>query len=232
MKFREALRSAVSAARANFLPGMLLQCLMVIFFSAYVAHEGTRAFLAEVATFKQETGYLFAFVSYVFASALLPEVLRVAFFQGGRVGRGNVWSFLTAAPLWGTMGIVVDAFYRMQAVWFGAEADVWTVVFKVLVDQFLYSPFFATPVIVAYFYARDRGFRRAAWERIFSRRFVFEHVFPTQVAGWLVWIPGVFLIYAMPSLLQIPVAVLIQTFWILIFTTLGERLRRREVSGK
>lgn len=205
---------------------------MVVFFSAYVAHEGTRAFLEQVAGWKEEAGFAFALVSYVFASALLPEVLRVGFFQGGRFRRGNLLSFLTAAPLWGAMGVVVDGFYRLQAFWFGADAALQTIFWKVLVDQFVYSPFFATPVIVGYFYVRDRGFRREAWAALFSRRFVFEHAFPTQVAGWMIWIPGVMLVYAMPSLLQIPVAVLIQAFWVLIFTTIGERLRRREASGK
>ena len=51
-------------------------------------------------------------------------------------------------------------------------------------------------------------------------------VFGIQCAAWIIWIPGVTLIYAMPSLLQIPIAILLTSFWILIFTTVRERQTR------
>jgi len=42
------------------------------------------------------------------------------------------------------------------------------------------------------------------------------------VAGWCIWIPGVSLVYFMPSALQFPIAVLIQCFWVLIFTVINK----------
>ena len=62
---------------------------------------------------------------------------------------------------------------------------------------------------------------------IFRADFAFEKVFPVAVAGWCVWIPGVLLVYSMPPLLQIPVAVFIQVFWVLLFTTVEESLRKK-----
>jgi len=53
-----------------------------------------------------------------------------------------------------------------------------------------------------------------------------SRAFGLQCAAWMIWVPGVTLIYAMPSLLQIPTAILITSFWILIFTTLRERQNR------
>jgi len=224
MRLRSALQTALTAARANILPGALLQALMLVFLSAYIAHEGTRKFLLEVAQVKSQAGFLFAFVSYIVAGALLPELLRVAFFQSGRIRRRNVWLFVTAAPLWGVMGVMVDAFYRLQGYVFGAGTDLWTIICKVLVDQLGFSPFLGVPMVTAWFLWRDAGFRQSAWKQIFSASFVWDRVFPVQVAGWLVWVPGVTLVYLMPALLQIPVAVLIQCFWVMILTTVGERL--------
>jgi hypothetical protein len=217
MKFRAALRIAAQGARANLLPGLLLQCLMVVFLALYVMHEGTRQFLAQVADFKQEAGYLFAFGSYVLSAALLPEILRIGFFQDGRPTRRNLWNFLTAAPAWGLMGMLVDALYRAQVIWFGAGHDWQTIVCKVLVDQFLFSPFVSNPIMVGYFAWRDAGFRRSAAKNIFRGGFYLDRVFPVQVAGWGIWIPGVTIVYFMPSELQIPVASLIQAFWVLVF---------------
>lgn len=223
MKFRDALGRAGAAARENLLPGLLLQALMVVFLCLYLFHGGTRQFLGNVAKLKQESGYPFAFVSYVIAGALLPELLRIAFFQRGRPGRRNAWNFLTAAPIWGILGLIVDLFYRWQAVWFGAGNDFQTILFKVLVDQFLFSPFLSAPYIVGTLYWRDHRFRRDAFRRMFSADFVYESVFPIVVAGWCIWIPGVSLVYFMPSALQLPTAVIIQVFWVLIITTLAER---------
>lgn len=217
MNFRGALRVAARAARVNLLPGLLLQALLLVFLALYVAHEGTRTFLAQVGNLKQESGYAFAFGSYVLSSALLPEILRVAFFQGGRATRWNLWNFLTAAPAWGLLGVLVDFFYRSQLAWFGSGSDWQTILAKVAVDQFLFSPFLSNPLVISYFLWRDAGFRRSAIRQIFRKDFYPVRVFPVQVAGWCIWLPGVCLVYFMPSDLQIPVAALIQSFWVLVF---------------
>jgi len=224
-RFRRSLRLAGAAAKANFLPGLLLQCLMLVFFSLYVAHEGTRRFLGDVAHVKQEAGYAFSFFSYAIAGGVMPELLRIAFFQSGKPTRRNLWLLLTAAPFWGGLGMLVDLLYRLQAVWFGNGHDWLTLLCKTLVDQLLFSPFLSAPLIVGWFLLRDEGFRPSAFRMIFRADFIFEKVVPVAVAGWCVWIPGVLLVYSMPPLLQIPVAVFIQVFWVLLFTTVEESLR-------
>jgi len=223
---RKSLRMAGAAAKANLLPGLLLQCLMLAFFSLYVAHEGTKHFLGEVARVKQEAGYGFSFLSYLIAGAVLPELLRVVFFQSGKPTRKNLWLMLTAAPLWGCLGMLIDLLYRLQVAWFGNGHDWLTLLRKICVDQFLFSPFLSAPLIVGWFLLRDEGFRLSAFGKIFRADFIFEKVFPVVVAGWCVWIPGVLLVYSMPPLLQIPVAVFIQVFWVLLFTTMEESLRK------
>jgi membrane protein implicated in regulation of membrane protease activity len=70
---------------------------------------------------------------------------------------------------------------------------------------------------------RNARFRIGALREIARADFFLEHIFPIIVAGWCVWIPGVSLVYFMPSALQLPVAVLIQIFWVLILTTITER---------
>jgi len=190
---------------------------MLVFLALYVMHEGTRQVLAQVADLKQEAGYAFAFVSYILSAAFLPEILRIGFFQEGRPTRRNLWNFLTAAPVWGLMGMLVDVFYRAQVFWFGAGHDWQTLVCKVFVDQFLFSPFLTNPLMVGYFAWRDAGFRRRAAREIFRRGFFLDRVFPVQVAGWGIWIPGVTVVYFMPSELQLPIASLIQSFWVLVF---------------
>lgn len=232
MNIRSALRTALTAARANLLPGVLLQCLMLIFLSAYIAHDGTRQFLAEVARIKNEAGYIFAFCSYIAAAALLPEIIRIVFFQSGKLTFENLWLFLTAAPAWGLMGVTTDFFYRCQNSWFGAGSEWINILPKVLVDQLIFSPLFLTPLITSWFTWRDMKFQRDAKDLIFRESYLWDKIFPVQVANWCVWIPAVTLIYFMPPLLQLPVAALIQCFWALLFTTLREGLARPNSRSK
>ena len=226
MTFRKALGKAGTAARENLFPGLLLQALMLIFLALYLWNEPTKRILADVAQIKSQWGYVFAFFSYLVAGALLPELLRIAFFQRGRATGKNLWNFLTAAPFWGGTGILVDAFYHLQTAWFGPGDDLRTVLTKMAVDQFIFSPFVADPLIVFYLHWRDERYRWRAFVEMFRKDFLLENLFPLVVAGWCIWIPGVSLVYFMPPLLQLPVAVLIQVFWVLIITTVSE-LRSR-----
>lgn len=214
---------AGAAVRANFLPGLLLQAVMVVFLLLYLWHAGTRQFLGGVSDLKKAAGYGFAFVSYVVAAALLPEMLRIVFFQRGAIRRKNIWNFVTAAPFWGCLGMTVDLLYHFQTIWFGTGNGLFTILPKVLVDQFGYSLFLSAPLTVGYFIWRDAGYEKAAFREILTTDFIWDRVLPVAVASWCIWIPGVSLVYFMPSALQLPTAVLIQVFWILILTTVSER---------
>lgn len=196
---------------------------MACFIAAYLLHDGTAAFLERVGEIKQEVGYAFAFVTYMLSGALLPELLKIAFFQRGKPTLSNLWSFAAAGPFLGFMGMTVDFFYRCQNAWFGVGNDLQTILLKILVDQFLYSPFIANLCCTAFFTLQAGQFSRATLASIFTVDFMTEKVLPVQIAGWGFWIPAVACIYFMPPQLQIPVAVLVQTFWVLMLTTITAR---------
>jgi hypothetical protein len=223
MRLRAAFLLGLKAVRQNLLPGLLLQAIMLCFILAYLFHGGTQSMLERVGDWREEAGYWFALITYVISGALLPELLRVFFFQKGRIDSANTWRFFTAAPIWGFMGMMVDFFYRCQNSWFGSGNEWQVIVAKVLVDQFIYSPFFANPLINAYLIIRNGGFSCQSVGSVFQRSFISETLLPVQLAGWSVWIPGVTLVYFIPPLLQLPVAVLIHAFWVLLLTTINER---------
>lgn len=223
MTLREAVASGLRAARVNLLPGLFLQALMACFIVAYLLHDGTAAFLARVGEIKQEASYGFAFVTYMLSGGLLPELLKIVFFQSGRATLANLWSFAATGPFLGVMGMTVDFFYRCQNIWFGSGNDWKTIVFKILVDQFLYSPFIANICCTAFFTLQAGRFSRATAVSLFTFDFITEKVLPVQIAGWGFWVPAVACIYFMPPQLQIPVAVLVQTFWVLMLTTITAR---------
>ena len=212
------LAVGLRAARANLVPALVIQAAVVSVVLAYYFWEPARAWLARLAEFMREGGYLFSLVSGVLAGGLLPELLTVAVFQRWRVRRENLSSLVFGACFWGLMGMIVDALYRAQALVFGNGVDVATVLKKAAFDQFIFTPFVTIPLTVVIFEWRHAGYRVASMPRVLSLDFYMQKVLPTVVSGLGFWLPVVLLIYCLPLPLQFPLFTLALTLWVMIFT--------------
>ena len=210
-----ALQRVGDALRANLLPGVLLWCGLAVLLLAYHGSPAFQALLGEWGTVKAAWGYPFSFLSYVVFAVLVPEAL-------GHVLRRQPWTrqatrdALYAALVFGSIGVTVDMLYTAQIAMFGEGSDLATLVKKMLFDQFVYSPV-SNFGIVALFAWREGGFRRSALRQLGTREYFMQQYLPVLIAMWCVWIPGVLVIYFMPTALQFPVASLVLVFWILIF---------------
>ena len=213
----------LQAARANFVPGLIVQLVMISVVLAYYHYEPVRGWLAQLAEIKQHWGYGFSFLSGAIAGGVLPELLTVVLFQQGRVRRENADNLLFGILFWGSQGMVVDGLYRFQAVMFGAHADFFTVLKKVVVDQFVYNPLYSAPLGLAAYEWKNQGYRLAGMGRVLTGRFYKERTLPALVATWGVWIPLVSMIYSLPSLLQIPLFSLALTFWAILFAWINRQ---------
>jgi hypothetical protein len=215
--------AGLRAARANLVPGLLVQGIMVATVLAYYFLPGSRGFFDELGEWKSRWGYTYSSVSAILAGAVVPEILRILVFQKGVATRQNLGNFLFAAVFWGYSGMQVDFFYRMQAVWFGSGNEFATVVKKVLVDQLLYCPILAAPMSVILYDWWRTGFRLAALPGFFTRDFYLRSILPTLLANWGVWIPIVAALYSLPGLLQIPLFSMALSLWVILFTWMSEQ---------
>ena len=222
MPLRESISQIKQAFKANIKPGAILWVLMVAFFIAYATNSTFSSGLGKVSALKISVGYPFSFGVYVLFAALMPEILKIIFFQKGKATAQNLRNLIFVGLLFGVMGIFTDIFYGYQARWFGEENDLRTLFFKAFVDQGLYSPV-ANFLLVSVFFLRENGISPEVLKRILTTRFAFVKVLPVVVAGWCVWIPGVMLVYSMPTALQLPVASLILCFWVLIFSFVSDQ---------
>ena len=208
----------LKAIRANLLPGLLIQALMLAVVLGYYDYPPVAAWLNRLAEMKKAYGYPFSVLSAALAGAVFPEALRVVFGQKGAVRGENLKNLLFTVPFWGFDGLSVDVFYRYQDLWFGSGVHFTTLAVKVFVDQFIFTPFYAAPLTLWAFEFRDRGYRWRGFSGVFTVDFYRSRVFPTVVAIWGVWIPLVAIIYSLPLLLQIPLFALALSFWALLVT--------------
>jgi hypothetical protein len=225
------LRAGIEAAKATFVPGLVVQAVMVLVVLTFYKVPEARPFFDRIAHWKAGGGLVFPFLSTMVAGGLLPELLRIVFFQRGRITRQNWANLAFALPYWGVQGIWVDLLYRGQALWFGNDAHFWTIVKKVCVDQFLYNPLLAAPCGVTLYEWKHRGYR---WSREFlTWHWYGTRIVPGLIATWAVWIPVVAIVYCLPQTLQIPIFCLALTFWVTLFTWMTEILapQRNQVSA-
>nr|WP_315205932.1 hypothetical protein [uncultured Albidiferax sp.] len=209
------LQQVRAAVQANLLPGLVLWCGLAGLVLAYALSPAVQAGLATWGSTKQAWGYPFAFVSYAVFAVLLPEALGQLVLK--QPWRPTMWADMGYAILvFGSIGITVDLFYALQVYLFGEGVDAATLAKKILVDQFVYSPV-TNFAVIAMFAWREDGFSARTWQRVVSAEFLTRRYLPVLVALWCVWIPGVLVIYCMPTALQFPVASLILSFWVLIF---------------
>ena len=190
---------------------------------AYYFYPPTRHWLDGLAEIKARWSYGYTAISSIIAGAVIPELLRICVFQKGRSRRSNFANLLFSVPFWGVMGVVVDFFYRCQAVWFGAEVSFAVVLKKVIVDQFLYNPLFAAPVSAWLYDWKNRGYQFAGIGGFFSGGYYRDVVVPILFATWGVWIPIVTILYSLPSELQIPLFGLALSMWVMLYTWMSEQ---------
>jgi hypothetical protein len=218
-------RAGLRAARANVLPGLLVQGAMVVLLGLYYFHAPSRAGFDRLAETKAAWGFAYSVLAAVVAGAVVPELLRIVLRQRGRVRRANFAELLFGIPFWGGMGFIVDVFYRCQARWFGDEAVPAVVIPQVLVDQFLYNPLFAAPVTVWLFAWKNHGYRMT--RDFFTARYYRDHVVPALFATWGVWIPVVTVLYLLPEPVQIPLFSLALSLWAILYAWMSEEQARR-----
>jgi len=191
---------------------------------AYFLHPGARHFLEHLALLKGHLGLLFSFLGTSLASSLLPELLTPLLVRPHRTtGPGLLERLLFSIPFWGLIGMQVDLFYRLQYMLFGPTVGMFTLVTKVLVDAFLYCPLLAIPQAVCVILWRDHGYSFRGFAGHRPADFYALKVFPVLMANWMVWIPVVCVIYSLPPPLGIPLFIIAQSFWVMVFSTMSAR---------
>jgi hypothetical protein len=220
---RTSLALGWEAARANAVPGFILQGAMLLLLICYYLSPACADFLNRLAHYKEEHGLVFVVIAATLAGAVVPELFVIVFFQRCRPGRQNLRNLAFTVPTWAVDGILVDLMYRLNAIWFGDVVTLWVVAAKILVDQLGYNPFFAAPAEVLVYEWKNEGFSWRSVRRALTWNHYRDKIFPTLLATWAVWAPLMAIIYSLPYALQFPLFSIALTFWVLLLTYMTNR---------
>jgi hypothetical protein len=220
---RTPLALGWEAAKANAVPGFILQAAMLLILIAYYVSPPFAVFLNHLAESKQRHGLAFVVVAAAMAGAVVPELFVIVFFQRGRPRKENLRNLAFTIPTWGVDGILVDLMYRLNAFWFGDVTTLGVVTAKILVDQLGYNPFFAAPAEVLVYEWKNEGFSWASIRPALAWKHYRDKIVPTLLATWALWGPLMAIIYSLPFALQFPLFSVALTFWVLLLIYMTNR---------
>lgn len=210
------------SAKANFVPGLVLQALALVLVLSYYLWPAFKTALDPILRWQQENGWRSAFISRAFFSGILPGVFLLS--VPSIRPRRPYASILACVFWWGGMGIAVNFLYHCQALMFGTGHGVGTLALKAFFDQMFYTPFFAVPLngTFGFWLGRDLSFSqtRAEWPRHWIR----ELVIPNLIPNWAIWWPAMIVIYALPEALQVHMSGIVGCFWTLMCFQIGLRV--------
>ena len=216
-----AWRRALAAARANLIPGLVLQAFAIGLVAAYYLHGPTRAALDSLAAVKARWGFRYSALATAVSGGLIPFLYMRLHPRTRPVTPASHAAFYVG--FWAYRGMEVDLFYRFQGWLFGNLPTAATIAKKVLVDQLGYTVFWSMPTAILAFFWKDAGF---SWARVRGLDVLgfWKANLPTAILGaWCVWLPAVTVIYSLPPTLQIPLFNIVLCFYALLFATLNAK---------
>lgn len=215
------LATIAAVFRQNWVQCLLLNVLVIALVTSYYRWPAMAGVWEAVGAFKMRWSFFFSLASTAFAAAVMPFCIQAAL---GTLPAGKRWKRLGFLVLfWGYRGMEIDLFYRFQGMLFGHGNDAVTLAAKVVLDQFVYSPFWALPT---YLIALRSIEVEGSWSRTHAsldREFWMRTCPTVLITNWIVWIPAAALIYSLPAALQFPLFSVIMCFFILIVTLLASR---------
>ncbi len=214
-------RAGLRSARANLVPGLVLQAFALALVGSYYFIPSVQAALTDLATWRTRVGIVSSIVSTALFGGLLPWLyLRL---NPVTRNRFNVAQGFGLIVFWGYKGIEIDLLYKVLAATVGEGNDVATIATKTVIDQFVYNPLLAIPGMwFAYAYLESRYQFGPVWARVRAGGWIRREALPVFIANFGVWCPVVIIIYLLPTPLQLPLENIVLCFFTLMMAHLTQ----------
>ncbi len=201
---------------------MFVWGLMAIVAIFYYTVPASQVLFSALTELQHRMGLLFPFLGMGLSVGLMAEAVKVGMSKDKRWTRANSTNAVFNLLMFGVLGVFQNYFYMLQASVFGTGTSLSVLVPKVLVDQFVWTVFFANPYQAILYLWKNYGF---SWKKVTAQMSPFgqfwgSQVLPVLITNWAFWIPMVTIIYCFPADLQLPLAILAVTIWVLLLSIL------------
>ncbi|MEM6279659.1 MAG: hypothetical protein AAF733_09280 [Verrucomicrobiota bacterium] len=223
---RSLWEASLEGIRTNLIPGVILWAIGLAVVFIYYRVPASHGLFEQVSDLKARYGFGFSAFSTAFFGGFIPFLYL---WWVGKIPAGKwlPWA-LFFVLFWALRGMEVDLLYRLQAKWFGDSVDWQTIATKVVVDQFVYCPFWSAPVTAIFYGWKRVGFSWSAYRKgLTLSQWAFQ-ISSLLLSTWIVWIPGTAIIYSLPLLLQIPLFNLVLCFFVLLISVLAPKQKGEE----
>ncbi|MGB0257954.1 MAG: hypothetical protein ACPGES_04805 [Coraliomargarita sp.] len=222
MQQKESVRALIATSfRRNWLPGLVLWCIAIALLIAYYNWPTAQTALGKVSDLKLHHGYLFSAISTGLCGGLIPYAIHAARgeYKTARRALSCLAFFLF---FWAWKGVEVDALYRLQSLIWGSGNDPFTIFKKVCFDMLVFSALYAVPCIAVFNAWMDKDFNWRATVQVVKTPFYRKRIAVMIALNWMIWIPAVAVVYAMPAPLQVFMFNIVLCFWVLILSLLSQ----------
>ena len=219
--FRGACSAGLQGARANLVPGLVLQTFALALVLGYYFVPGVVEALQDFATFRDRAGIPYSMISTALFGGLMPWLYIKA--NPATRHRYGIAQGIGLILFWAYKGLEIHWLYSGMAALFGHDNSFTTVATKVVVDQTLYGPLLAAPGMwLAYKWVENHlavapiitSFRQPGW--------FLRELLPVIIANLGVWLPTVSIIYTLPTVLQLPLENLVLCFFTLMLAHMSQ----------
>lgn len=208
-------RSGLRSARANLLPGFVLQVAALGLVITYYRYEPMRVALGRFTDWRAQVGLFASILSTGLFGGVLPVLYLRAF--GGKQSHYTLKQGAAITAFWAYKGLEVELLYRLLAHVVGEGHDFGTIAIKTAVDQGLYCPLLAVPATVVFYEWMVTHFRSdALLADIRAGHWIRRRAIPVLISNVGVWLPTACIIYSLPTPLQLPLQNLVLCFFTLL----------------
>lgn len=220
--FGSSVRIGVNAARKTFKPALLVWGVMTGIALLYYLAPFTKGAFEALVSLQNRAGVWFPSIGMGLSVGILVEIVRVLISDNKRWTSENTVNAVFNFIIWSVMGVTQYYRYAWQVQVFGEGNSFAELASKVAFDQFVWTTLFANPYQAILYLWKNSGY---SWRAVMAvatpfRTFWGTRMLPMLISNWAFWIPMASLVYFFPPELQIPMAILAVTIWVILLSFL------------
>jgi hypothetical protein len=218
----------VRSLKKNWRAIVGLQAVGLLVVVVYYAMPSLRGAFDWAAAVKVRGGYAFSAVMLAVVCGIGPEIAKMLFGVDRTMTRTRLRHMIFNMLVFAFLGVMVDAFYRLLAEMLGTQVALGTIIAKVAIDQFVYTPLLSVTTIALAYTLREYRYSLRRTIGVLGRRWYISRVVILLLPCWAYWIPMTSLMYSLPSGLTFVFGALASAAASLLLTSVaGESTERR-----